>query len=64
MFRDAPRVVSKAYRRLVGHVIVTMVLASLVIAEAWLFVSPTAPQAIPASHPPSATREILVVGRR
>ena len=37
-----------AYRRLLGHVIVTIALAALVVAEAWLFVSPAAPHTIPA----------------
>jgi hypothetical protein len=39
---------SNAYRRLVGHIIVTIVLGALVIAEAYLFVSPAAPHTIPA----------------
>jgi hypothetical protein len=37
-----------AYRRLLGQLIVTIALAALVVAEAWLFVSPAAPHAIPA----------------
>jgi hypothetical protein len=45
---DPPLEVSNAYRRLVGHVIVTIVLAALVIAEGWLFISPAAPHTIPA----------------
>jgi hypothetical protein len=40
--------VSNAYRRLIAHVIVTIVLATLVIAEAWLFISPAAPHTNPA----------------
>jgi hypothetical protein len=43
-----PLEVSNAYRRLVGHVIVTVVLATLVIAEAWLFISPAVPHTNPA----------------
>jgi hypothetical protein len=39
---------SNAYRRLIAHVIVTIVLATLVIAEAWLFISPAVPHANPA----------------
>jgi|GEM_PF-3459873 len=39
---------SNAYRRLIAHIIVTIVLATLVIAEAWLFISPAAPQTNPA----------------
>jgi len=47
--RHDPRLeVSNAYRRLVGHVIVTIVLAALIVAEAWLFISPAAPHTIPA----------------
>ena len=45
---DPLLVVSNAYRRLIAHVIVTIVLATLVIAEAWLFISPAAPHANPA----------------
>jgi hypothetical protein len=37
-----------AYRLLIAHIIVTIVLATLVIAEAWLFVSPVAPHTNPA----------------
>jgi hypothetical protein len=39
---------SNAYRRLIAHIIVTIVLATLVIAEAWLFISPAAPHTNPA----------------
>jgi hypothetical protein len=47
--RHDPRLeLSNAYRRLVGHIIVTIVLAALVIAEACLFISPAAPHTIPA----------------
>jgi hypothetical protein len=45
---DPQRQVSNAYRRLMGHVIVTIVLATLVIAEAWLFISPAVPHTNPA----------------
>jgi hypothetical protein len=45
---DPQTQVSNPYRRLVGHIIVTMVLASLVIAEGWLFIGPAAPHTIPA----------------
>ena len=45
---DPMQEVSNAYRRLAGHVIVTIVLAALVIAEGWLFISPAAPHTIPA----------------
>jgi hypothetical protein len=37
-----------AYRRLLAQIIVTIVLGGLVVAEAWLFISPAAPHAIPA----------------
>jgi hypothetical protein len=47
--RHDPRLeVANAYRRLAGHIIVTIVLAALVIAEACLFISPAAPHTIPA----------------
>jgi hypothetical protein len=44
----SPLELSNAYRRLAGHVIVTIVLAALVVSEAWLFISPAAPHTIPA----------------
>jgi hypothetical protein len=37
-----------AYRRLIAHIIVTIVLATLVIAEAGLFIGPVAPHTNPA----------------
>jgi hypothetical protein len=46
--RDLRLELSDAYRRLVGHVIVTIVLATFAIAEGWLFISPAAPHTIPA----------------
>ena len=47
-WHDPQLVLSNAYRRLLGHVIVTIVLATLVIGEAWLFISPAAPHTNPA----------------